>query len=128
MRSDIEMRMDISIRQSVVRGGLFVEARETPCETDELRKAEETGKIFSILPYEVVLYPKFAFSQGRLVDELADVIAILASGGRSPWSMAAWFISVNGYLGGQSPAEMLQLAPLQVVAAARREVAGIQHG
>lgn len=50
MRSDIEMRMDISIRQSVVRSGLFVEARETPCETDELRKAEETGKIFSILP------------------------------------------------------------------------------
>ena len=60
MRSDIEMRMDISIRQSVVRSGLFVEARETPCETDELRKAEETGKIFSILPYEDVLYPKFA--------------------------------------------------------------------
>jgi len=58
---------------------------------------------------------------------VADVIGILA-GHKDGWGMAYWFQSVNGFLGGKRPQDLLATDPDRVIAAARDEVLGVLHG
>jgi hypothetical protein len=55
---------------------------------------------------------------------------IVALGERyTGFQMAAWFAAANGHLiDSARPADMLDIEPAQVLEAAEREAAGIQHG
>lgn len=44
------------------------------------------------------------------------------------WGAAYWFASVNGFLGGKRPQDILHSNPEAVLAAAKNEVTGIPHG
>ena len=47
---------------------------------------------------------------------------------KDDWGLAYWFISMNSYLGGERPQDLLIAVPARVVAAAEYEVAGVTHG
>ena len=75
----------------------------------------------------MLYHPRYAFDE--LLDPhpvVAEVLATLA--GYSPYRLAAWFESSNGYLGGKRPREQLLLDPHAVVAAAARHAHPPQHG
>jgi hypothetical protein len=44
------------------------------------------------------------------------------------WGLAYWFLSVNSFLGGRRPQDVLKLEPEQVIAAAVDELEGVVHG
>jgi hypothetical protein len=44
------------------------------------------------------------------------------------WGLAYWFLSVNSFLGGRRPQDVLKLDPEQVLAAAADELEGVVHG
>lgn len=49
-------------------------------------------------------------------------------GKKDDWGLAYWFASVNSFLGGKRPQDLLISKPDRVVAAAEDEVAGVLHG
>ncbi|MCK9539404.1 hypothetical protein [Dokdonella sp.] len=63
----------------------------------------------------------------RPLPETASAIAALAST-KDGWGMAYWFASVNSFLGGKRPMDLIGTEPQRVAAAAADEAAGIQHG
>ena len=91
---------------------------------------ERTGRIFSISYNGSDYYPGYGLDRGEKVGPhpaMAQVIKILQSK-RNGWGMAFWFASVNSYLGGKRPQDMLEVDLALVVAAAEKELAGVTHG
>lgn len=58
---------------------------------------------------------------------MAEVLRVF-DGKKEGWGLAYWFASVNSYLGGKRPQDLLIAAPARVVAAVEDEVAGVTHG
>lgn len=71
------------------------------------------------------LYPAFQFrTDGRPHPSIARILAVLPAH-RTPWQVAFWFVSPNGWLDGDAPAERLDDTP-EVLAAARHEAEDIE--
>jgi hypothetical protein len=49
-------------------------------------------------------------------------------GVRSSWSIAFWFAGLNNFLNDRRPQDLLASKPEMVIAAARDEIEGLQHG
>jgi len=93
-------------------------------------KWKKQNHIFAIKHGGLDYFPIYALNPGknyRPVKEMADIIEIFR-GNKDEWRMAFWFFSDNSFLGGKRPQDLLQTHPEQVIAAARDEVEGIQHG
>lgn len=93
-------------------------------------KWKKQGKIFAIHHGGVDYFPSYGLSPEknfRPVEELASVIDVF-SGRKDAWGMAYWFRSVNSYLGGLCPQDLLATAPNRVLEAALDEIEGIVHG
>jgi hypothetical protein len=58
---------------------------------------------------------------------LSEVLAVF-HGMRSGWSNAFWFAGVNSFLDDGRPQDLLASKPEMVIAAARDEMKGLQHG
>jgi hypothetical protein len=88
------------------------------------------GMLFSIVHHSIEYYPCYAFDERNGYMPTEELIFVLREfdGRRNGWSLAYWFASVNGYLGGQRPQDLLKIAPEKVSAAARDDLIGIQHG
>lgn len=80
---------------------------------------KQAGKIFAVPGPREELYPAFQFQDGKPHPTVAPVLAELPKR-KSPWQIAFWFVSNNGWLGGATPAESLADGDA-VVGAARRE-------
>ncbi|OZY86055.1 hypothetical protein CBP51_03215 [Cellvibrio mixtus] len=90
----------------------------------------EDGRIFAIEVDGAKLFPFYALdsSMGFLPHKiLAEIINVLGNS-KNGWSAAFWFASVSGYLGGQSPQNLLIKNPERVLAAAQSYAQGITHG
>jgi hypothetical protein len=48
-------------------------------------------------------------------------------GGKDGWGLAYWFFSVNSFLGGKRPQDVLATDPARVIAAAQDEVESVAH-
>lgn len=120
--------MNMAIQKNISDSVFFVDESELSFGKNKICEAEKSGKIFAVSLDGRLLYPTFVFIDNQLIEELADIIEIMTSSGRDPISIAAWFISVNGYLDGRMPADMLQQSPHRVIEAAQFEVMGILHG
>ena len=85
---------------------------------------KQEGRIFSVLHHGAEIFPGFQFDEdGQPLEVIREVIA--AAFGGSPWGMALWFISHDGWLGGRRPVDLLTSDPAAVALAARREAAGV---
>ncbi|GJH22677.1 hypothetical protein CBA19CS22_39065 [Caballeronia novacaledonica] len=58
---------------------------------------------------------------------MTDVLKVFGSS-KDGWALAFWFASVNSYLGGARPLDVLQSHPKRVIEAAEAEVEGVAHG
>lgn len=94
------------------------------------RWAQE-GKIFAIKPAGgVELFPAYGLDPSigyRPLKELTEIIRILGEK-KDAWGLAYWFASLNSYLGGRRPQDVLAQEPRCVIAAAADEAAVIVHG
>lgn len=86
--------------------------------------------LFSVEHHSFDYYPSYAFDKENAYIPAKELKLVLREfeGRRSDWGLAYWFASVNGYLGGQRPQDLLKIAPEKVSAAARHDLIGIQHG
>ncbi|HYG91328.1 MAG TPA: hypothetical protein VD978_34300 [Azospirillum sp.] len=80
---------------------------------------KSAGRIFSVPHAGKDLFPAFQFRDGQPHPTVAKVLAVLPTD-MSPWQVAFWFVSGNGWLDGMAPADALDREDA-VVAAARRE-------
>ena len=76
------------------------------------------GKIFTVRKGGVDLYPAFQFTDGAPKGVMKSVLAELAED-FTPWQIAFWFESGNGWLDGEAPQDCLG-KPDEVVLAAKR--------
>lgn len=93
-------------------------------------KWKREKRIFAIRHEGVDYFPLYGLDETasyRPLAALKEVIAVLEPM-KDGWAMAYWFMSVNGWLGGKRPQDLLRSSPQRVVAAAREEVTGITHG
>ena len=93
-------------------------------------KWKKQGQIFAIHHNGVDYFPGYGLDPDnafRPLKALAGILAVLAPH-KDGWGMAYWFMSVNGFLGGQRPQDLLSTDPDCVLAAARDEVMGVLHG
>jgi hypothetical protein len=70
------------------------------------------------------LNPEKSYKPYPALSEVLDVF----HGMRSEWSIAFWFAGLNSFLNDQRPQDLLACKPESVIAAARDEVEGLQHG
>jgi hypothetical protein len=86
---------------------------------------KQEGRIFSV-PYRgSVYFPAYQFDKkGQPLPVISRVLATL--GGQSKeWELALWFTSVNGWLDGCRPVDLLLGEPEEIARAAEREAEGL---
>jgi hypothetical protein len=99
----------------------------SPPEHPDRWKAD--GKIFSVSHGQHDYFPAYGLDpdhQYRPLAVLADVLRVF-NGMKDGWHLAYWFASVNSYLGGKRPLDMIAMEPESVIFAAREEARGVSH-
>lgn len=91
---------------------------------------EEASLIFALRHRGIDYYPSYALDRQtgyHPFTMLANILEVFA-GRKDDWGLAYWFASVNSFLGGKRPQDLLAKHPERVMAAARDEVDAIAHG
>jgi len=86
--------------------------------------------IFAINHKGIDYFPTYGLDQDknyRPIEAMADVLNVFA-GSKDGWGLAFWFASVNSFLGGKRPKDLLAKAPHKVIAAALDELVDVTHG
>lgn len=88
------------------------------------------GQIFAIHHKGSDYYPLYALdpTDGYRPRAIVGDVLRLFAGSKDSWGTAFWFGSINSYLGGQRPQDVLTSAPEPLLRAARAEAEGLQHG
>lgn len=95
----------------------------------QLHKWKRDGAIFAIRRSGIDYFPGYTLDPNqeyRPYRALKKVIAHLA-GAKDGWGLAFWFQSVNSFLGGKRPMDLLAKKPDEVIAAAEDEAMGVVH-
>lgn len=83
------------------------------------------GLVFTVGHQGRSVYPAFQFDEeGRPRPVVADVLATLGQQSHG-WELALWFTSVNGWVDGCRPVDLLSSEPEEVALAAEREAEGL---
>jgi hypothetical protein len=133
-----EARMLADTRRPVLASADWLTATEiierasrSPADVDAaLDQWSREGRIFAIRRGALDYFPGYGLDPHkgyRPRGAMAEVLATFANS-RDGWGLAVWFASVNSYLGGQRPQDLLASAPERVIAAAKVEMQGIAHG
>ena len=127
-----ETTMLIRARKAVLANGDWLTAAEvaqlaglsTRNPSAQPNKWKRQGQIFTIYHGGVNYFPGYGLDCAtgfRPVKALARVIDTFAEY-KDGWGMAYWFASVNGFLDGQRPQDVLAHNPARVLAAAKDEI------
>lgn len=133
-----EEAMRESAQQAVLESGDWLKPKEMSTLVSygeskffaQLQKWKRQGKIYSISYENNKYYPNYALNpddEFRPFKALREILQLFKKS-KSDWGIAYWFHSVNGYLDGICPKDLLAEEPEKVIGAARCEVNGIQHG
>lgn len=93
-------------------------------------KWKRDGQIFAVRQHGNDYYPGYALDADagcRPVKGLAPVLKCFGSN-LVDWDVAIWFASVNSFLGGTRPMDLLKSDPDRVLAAAQDEIDSVLHG
>jgi hypothetical protein len=93
-------------------------------------KWKRDGAIFAIRHNGIDYFPSYGLDPRtgyRPLKPLAKVIEILRDA-KDGWGMSYWFMSVNSFLGGKRPQDLLATEPERVIAAATDELEEAVHG
>ena len=126
----------LDLRASILAEGQWLSSRELSDKahfTNANRSAgpnawKRRGRTFAISVEGQDRYPDYAFDEAWQPLPVIKQILVIFDGTRSPWSLAAWFTSHNGWLGGRRPKDLLISDPQAVIAAAQQASVGALHG
>ena len=130
--------MLVKARKAVLESGDWLSAAElaqlaqlsTTNPSAQPNKWKKNGQIFAIHHNGVDYFPGYGLDRDanfRPLKAMSQVIEVF-DGHKDGWGMAFWFLSANSFLGGKRPQDLLATDPERVIAAARDEVQGIEHG
>ena len=134
----VEARMTAESRKAVLESGDWLTAAQiaemagfsTTNPSAQPNKWKKDGQIFAVRHRGVDYFPGYALDPStdyRPARGLARVLGVFR-GRKDDWGLAYWFASINSFLGGKRPQDLLIDQPDRVVAAAEDEVAGVLHG
>jgi hypothetical protein len=133
-----EAQMLAKAKKAVLESGDWVSAAEiaklgafrSSNPSSQPNKWKREQRLFAIRHNGVDYFPVYGLDKDaayRPLPAMREVIKVLEPE-KSGWGMAYWFASVNSYLGGKRPQDLLSRDPQRVIAAAREEAAGVTHG
>ena len=137
-RALVDARMQAAARAAVLASGDWLTAVQVATiaglsmanPSAQPNKWKRDALIFTIISNGVDFYPAYGLDKEtdyRPLKALAEVLRTF-EGQKSGWALAYWFASVNSFLGGKRPQDLLATAPQKVVAAARDESGVVTHG
>jgi biotin operon repressor len=137
----IEAKMTADARSAVLKTGDFLSAvqlaemagfsKTNPSEHPN--KWKQDGLIFAVNQSGVDLFPKYSLDPAkeyRPYKVVGETIKVFGSK-KDGWGLAFWFASVNSFLCGARPQDLIVEAPEKVIAAAKdalADVGGVSHG
>lgn len=134
----LEAEMEGRARKAALESTSWLTAREigqmagltSDNPSAQTSKWKRQHRIFAIHHRNVDLFPAYALDKTNGYRPLKGLKPILELFGNSKdgWGLAYWFSSVNSYLGGQRPQDVLGTDPERVLAAADQERVGVEHG
>ena len=133
-----EAAMLLQARKAVLESGNWLTAADvsqlaglsTTNPSAQPNKWKKSGQIFAIHHNGIDYFPDYGLdrnTQFRPLKALSEVLKIFADH-KDGWGIAFWFLSMNSFLGGQRPQDMLAKYSERVIEAARDEIKGIGHG
>ncbi|MBK0095819.1 hypothetical protein IBT49_07510 [Erwinia sp. S63] len=133
-----EAAMLLQARKAVLESGNWLTAADvsqlaglsTTNPSAQPNKWKKSGQIFAIHHNGIDYFPDYGLdrnTQFRPLKALSEVLKIFADH-KDGWGIAFWFLSVNSFLGGQRPQDMLAKHSERVIEAARDEIEGIGRG
>lgn len=132
----IEAKMLANARKAVLESGDWMTAAQlaqvaglSPTNpSTQPNKWKQARKIFAISHQGLDYFPSYGLDgEGRPLKGLALVLDAFGKH-KDGWGLAYWFSSVNSFLGGKRPQDVLAVDPGLVVAAAKDEIEGVLHG
>jgi len=92
-------------------------------------KWKRNRDIFAIQHGRDDYFPLYALNPDdhRPRKQMAEILRIFGDA-KDGWSLAFWFAALNSFLNDERPQDVLAVDPDRVIAAAKDEVAGVQHG
>ena len=133
-----EAAMLLQARKAVLESGNWLTAADvsqlaglsTTNPSAQPNKWKKSGQIFAIHHNGIDYFPDYGLdrnTQFRPLKALSEVLKIFADH-KDGWGIAFWFLSMNSFLGGQRPQDMLAKHSERVIEAARDEIEGVGHG
>jgi len=133
-----QARMLIDAKSTILKSGDFIPAGEVSklagySQTNpsvQPNKWKRNRAIFAIELKGDDFFPLYALDPNdnyRPRKEVAEILSIFGDS-KDGWGLAFWFAGLNSFLDDERPQDLLTVAPEQVLAAARDEIAGVLHG
>jgi len=133
-----QARMLIDARSTILKSGDFIPAGEVSQLAGYSRtnpsvqpnKWKRNRAIFAIEHKGDDFFPLYGLNPDdnyRPRKEVAEILNIFGDS-KDGWGVAFWFAGLNSFLDDERPQDLLAVAPEQVLAAARDEMAGVLHG
>jgi hypothetical protein len=133
-----EARMMVDAKTTILKSGDLVTAGEiaklagySPNNPSaQPNRWKRDGAIFAIHYKGTDYFPMYALNPDenyRPYKALAEVLRTFGEA-KDSWGLAFWFAGVNGFLDDERPQDLLGAHPEEVIAAARDEMEGVQHG
>lgn len=92
-------------------------------------KWKKEGQIFAVRHRRADYFPGDALDSAagyRPVKGLSGILSVLREK-KDDWGIAYWFSSVNSFLGGKRPQDLLATQPERILEAAKDDVMGVLH-
>lgn len=132
-----QARMLIEAKTAILNSGDFLPATEVAKLAGfsasnlsvQPNKWKRNREIFAIQHGREDFLPLYGLDPGdhRPRKEMAEVLNIFGDA-KDGWGLAFWFAGLNSFLDDERPQDVLATDPAQVIAAARDEMAELQHG
>lgn len=96
--------------------------------SDLIQTWKSEAKVFTLDHHGVMLLPSYIFTpEGQPLTQLQSVFRTFQNK-KSSWAIAAWFVSINGWLHNERPIDLIKTKPSDLIQAAIYEVTPIEHG
>jgi hypothetical protein len=129
--------MILETKKAILNSGDFLPANEVAKlpgvsavnPTLQPNKWKRDQDIFAIRQGREDYFPLYALNPDdhRPRKQMAEILRIFGDA-KDGWGLAFWFAARNSFLDDERPQDVLAVDPDRVIAAAKDEMAGVQHG
>jgi hypothetical protein len=129
--------MILDAKTAILNSGDFLPANEVAklagasavSPTLQPNKWKRDQDIFAIRQGREDYFPLYALNPDdhRPRKQMAEILRIFGDA-KDGWELAFWFAALNSFLDDERPQDVLAVDPDRVIAAAKDEMAGVQHG